>query len=173
MSSLPLDVHEVLEQEYVALHGDLGPMPGEQYEEQDIVDDAWAQSILRACGIAGGTLEALKKLVADGAEIAKLAKSPQISQSGQKLLAIYLQSAPAEQTPAARRRISDDAFGGAVRSLRDLRLGEVYAKLHAKGDSEARAALCISGGGIRSATFALGIIQGLANAGILSKFHYL
>src|SRR5207253_3496065 len=35
------------------------------------------------------------------------------------------------------------------------------------------AALCISGGGIRSATFGLGVIQGLARCGLLGKFHYL
>lgn len=34
-------------------------------------------------------------------------------------------------------------------------------------------ALCISGGGIRSATFALGALQGLAQQKILGKFHYL
>src|SRR5438270_648997 len=36
-------------------------------------------------------------------------------------------------------------------------------------DHEARTALCISGGGIRSATFALGVIQGLAGAEVLDK----
>jgi hypothetical protein len=36
-----------------------------------------------------------------------------------------------------------------------------------------RAALCLSGGGIRSATFSLGVIQGLARAGWLPCFHYL
>ena len=36
-----------------------------------------------------------------------------------------------------------------------------------------RAALCISGGGIRSGTFALGIMQGLARCGLLNKFHYI
>jgi predicted acylesterase/phospholipase RssA len=34
-------------------------------------------------------------------------------------------------------------------------------------------ALCLSGGGIRSATFGLGVIQGLAHYGLLDKFHYL
>ena len=34
-------------------------------------------------------------------------------------------------------------------------------------------ALCISGGGIRSATFALGAIQGLAEHGILGEFDYM
>jgi Patatin-like phospholipase len=35
------------------------------------------------------------------------------------------------------------------------------------------AALCLSGGGIRSATFNLGILQGLARHGLLGQFHYL
>jgi hypothetical protein len=35
------------------------------------------------------------------------------------------------------------------------------------------AALCLSGGGIRSASFALGALQALARAGVLTHFHYL
>ena len=38
---------------------------------------------------------------------------------------------------------------------------------------EPRTALCISGGGIRSATFALGVIQRLAALGVLPQFDYL
>ncbi|HYN22991.1 MAG TPA: hypothetical protein VE078_18680 [Thermoanaerobaculia bacterium] len=54
-------------------------------------------------------------------------------------------------------------------------LDQVIAALHKKD----RSALCISGGGIRSATFALGLIQGLAKLGttasdsVLAKLHYL
>lgn len=36
-----------------------------------------------------------------------------------------------------------------------------------------RSALCLSGGGIRSATFNLGILQGLARYGLLERFDYL
>ncbi len=36
-----------------------------------------------------------------------------------------------------------------------------------------RAALCLSGGGIRSASFALGVIQALARRRLLPQFHYL
>jgi len=36
-----------------------------------------------------------------------------------------------------------------------------------------RSALCLSGGGIRSATFNLGILQGLARHGLLDEFDYL
>jgi Patatin-like phospholipase len=49
----------------------------------------------------------------------------------------------------------------------DLR--ELFTKLHEKRQT----ALCFSGGGIRSATFCLGVIQGLAQRGLLPKFHYL
>jgi hypothetical protein len=34
-------------------------------------------------------------------------------------------------------------------------------------------ALCLSGGGVRSASFGLGVLQGLARAGVLGKFDYL
>jgi len=173
MTSLPFDVHEVLEQEYVALHGDLGDMPGPEYRAEDILETGvWVESILKSCGIAGAPLDALNALVNPGTEIAKLEHSPQISRNGQELLALYLKG-DVERTPAVRRRITDEAFPGAVKSLRDRRLAALYAKLHAKDDADARAAFCISGGGIRSATFALGIIQGLAGARILDKFHYL
>jgi hypothetical protein len=49
-------------------------------------------------------------------------------------------------------------------------LAHIYDEIHKRGN---RTALCVSGGGIRSATFALGVIQGLASAGILKRFDYL
>src|SRR5262245_43558867 len=53
----------------------------------------------------------------------------------------------------------------------NVRLRAIWAAVHAL--PEKRAALCISGGGIRSATFGLGVLQGLARCGLLDKFHYL
>jgi len=53
----------------------------------------------------------------------------------------------------------------------NIRLTAIWATVHEL--PEKRAALCISGGGIRSATFGLGILQGLARCGLLDKFHYL
>jgi Patatin-like phospholipase len=53
----------------------------------------------------------------------------------------------------------------------ETRLKGLWAAVHAL--KEKRAALCISGGAIRSATFGLGILQGLARCGLLEKFHYL
>jgi hypothetical protein len=53
----------------------------------------------------------------------------------------------------------------------NVRLTAIWAAVHEL--PEKRAALCISGGGIRSATFGLGVLQGLARCGLLDKFHYL
>ncbi len=36
-----------------------------------------------------------------------------------------------------------------------------------------QSALCLSGGGVRSAAFCLGVVQGLAKAGLLARFDYL
>jgi hypothetical protein len=51
----------------------------------------------------------------------------------------------------------------------DERLKKVRQQLHEKKLS----ALCLSGGGIRSASFALGVLQAFANRGLLDKFNYL
>lgn len=52
-------------------------------------------------------------------------------------------------------------------------VAEIYKLIHALPPEKAPSALCLSGGGIRSATFALGIIQGLARSGLLKNFDYL
>ncbi len=66
----------------------------------------------------------------------------------------------------------------AAEAPRDL--PEMYAIAHSldpQADASATnaplTALCLSGGGIRSATFNLGIIQALAKSGLLSKIDYL
>lgn len=55
-------------------------------------------------------------------------------------------------------------------------LGNLYGAVHALRDGDhpqPRAALCLSGGGIRSASFALGVLQSFAAKGLLDRFHYL
>jgi hypothetical protein len=49
------------------------------------------------------------------------------------------------------------------------RLHAMHERMHERQPS----ALCLSGGGIRSATFALGVLQGLAHLGVLNSFDYL
>src|SRR5580658_4457158 len=50
-------------------------------------------------------------------------------------------------------------------------LAELYAEIRKL--PKRQSALCISGGGIRSATFSLGVLQALAQQKFLSQFDYL
>ena len=59
---------------------------------------------------------------------------------------------------------------GASADERD-RLATLYR--HIYNLPKKRTALCLSGGGIRSATFALGVLQGLARLSLLKQFDYL
>ena len=100
---------------------------------------------------------------------------------------------PARRTDAARPLTTEEILAGEARAIhggkaKDVpseRKPELYPELN-KLDSTA---LCLSGGGIRSAAFALGVIQALAthprpagaphkrveseDASLLAKFHYL
>ena len=68
-------------------------------------------------------------------------------------------------------RIARDSPGAA---LRPAQLEAALHRLvHQLPEDQARTALCLSGGGIRSASFGLGVLQGLARRGLLSRFHYL
>lgn len=70
-----------------------------------------------------------------------------------------------------------DAKGAAARercirkALDEGLVAAFHRFLHDRGVR--RSALCLSGGGIRSATFGLGVVQGLAQEGLLSRFDYL
>jgi hypothetical protein len=75
------------------------------------------------------------------------------------------------------RLLLEDAFSDELecRNLNDVDRAQrfyvsaIYSAIH-KTD---RTALCLSGGGIRSATFNLGVLQGLARHSLLDKFDYL
>jgi hypothetical protein len=61
----------------------------------------------------------------------------------------------------------------ARKEKQEQHLKHIWTAVHGLPAEGRRAALCISGGGTRSAAFTLGILQGLARAGLLGKFHYL
>src|SRR5436190_19584880 len=65
---------------------------------------------------------------------------------------------PGERT-RVNRLLLEEAFPECLRKIHDVHLSEIYRRVH---KAEGRTALCFSGGGIRSATFGLGVIQGLA-----------
>lgn len=52
-------------------------------------------------------------------------------------------------------------------------LEETYRRIGQPGQEAPLSAICLSGGGIRSATFNLGVLQHLAHLGILQRFDYL
>jgi hypothetical protein len=177
-AALPLEVHEVLEEEYRTIY-DEEPPPPVSSTTFEILDPKWACSILEDCGFQRsklGTPDAIAAVLAEFVrgkqDIKALKKSPVLSNAGRKLISDYAKFDPNDKE-RLNRRIVDDALRGAIKPLRDMRLADLYSELHKKSDDDARTALCISGGGIRSATFALGVIQGLASAKILDKFHYL
>jgi hypothetical protein len=57
------------------------------------------------------------------------------------------------------------------RKLDGAMVKDFYTWLHQNGVR--RSALCLSGGGIRSATFGLGLVQGIAGHGLLAQLDYL
>lgn len=66
------------------------------------------------------------------------------------------------------RLILEDAFPE-IQRRDDARLAAHFAQVH----RHKMAALCLSGGGIRSASFGLGVVQGLARLGLIKHFDYL
>jgi hypothetical protein len=85
---------------------------------------------------------------------------------------------PVEQLDEWRRKRQEELGPDAPREpeelerrLDSLLVQDFYAWLHRHGVQ--RSALCFSGGGIRSATFGLGIVQGLARQRLLRRFDFL
>lgn len=67
------------------------------------------------------------------------------------------------------RLLFETAYPSQLAKVRDGQLSRLYAQARAQGN----AALCLSGGGIRSATFGLGVLQGFARLGLLNRFRYM
>ena len=76
----------------------------------------------------------------------------------------------ASELKRLNRLLLEEAFPQHLRKNADIHLAAIYQRIHAGTGSTA---LCFSGGGIRSATFALGVTQGLAQRGLLKHFDYL
>jgi hypothetical protein len=73
---------------------------------------------------------------------------------------------------AEREELRDQCVKVDRQQLNRQLVAALYRQLHRQASR--RAALCFSGGGVRSATFVLGVLQGLAKQGIrLGQFHFL
>ena len=67
------------------------------------------------------------------------------------------------------RWLLDETYADEIEGIDQSITKKYYAAIRTQNHS----ALCLSGGGIRSATFNLGIMQGLARHGLLEQFDYL
>ena len=101
----------------------------------------------------------------------RLAGTVESSESAPHARVEVARAAPAVATPGGSLRTTDALLGeelryfGAPEGSPDT--------LARRADAAELSALCLSGGGIRSASFCLGALQALARHGELGKFHYL
>jgi len=193
---IPLHLCQVLEEEYENLHSQLSENPTWSLHLEHFVvcpkewlckvaaaDDQLSKYIVSKC-FADVSIDALTDQQIVG-EVNKLLTDTEFFEEGrfakvicreetQGLIELGLQKGRAilftgDDAVHFNRLLIEDAYPDSIRRIYDLRLAEIYSRIHAASST----ALCISGGGIRSGTFALGIIQGLARCGLLDKFHYL
>ena len=213
-SERTLDLHEVLEDEYVALHPADDPRPVDAGSPDEYRFTAAQMRDIRALAhlicdgmtpaanpsptrvavtvISAGQTQleaealALRDLSPDEAAAAGrhfadlLAKrlntliqgdlvSDQRFRDLRLVAGVVAADAAEARRPRANRLLIEAALAPAVDRLRDVRLASLYDRTR----THAPTALCLSGGGIRSCSFALGVVTALARHGLLGKFDYL
>lgn len=94
---------------------------------------------------------------------------PQLATAGFSMNLMQRPTYTAEKEQLLNRFLVEDTYVGYIVRTDDQRLDQVFKKMYESGQT----ALCFSGGGIRSATFGLGILQGIVNYDLLDKFTYL
>ena len=204
----PLLLCQVLEEEFVSLHGPLPYKPSWLFTPEQLRQDQRHQArFLKTLRdqqdpLSGHLLQCLGSdpLLSVPALVEKLnalLSGPclfdprrfahvRLSEETYQRLEIKL---PGEfEGVMLNRRLLEEAYPGDLRPVLEVRLQQVYAAIHqlnAEPDRERdaddprgvfiprRAALCFSGGGIRSATFGLGVLQALARRGVLPRFDFL
>jgi hypothetical protein len=186
--SAPLHLSEVLEEEYVALSGRAVPPEERSWllrpaqvrdpaallarlrDPSDRVSQAiWAriQASRGEPGDAAALVAALNVLLQEPRVLYDV--EPTRDLDDEELGTLLAQKPTGEDLIHANRLLLDAACRGTIVPVHQARLVQAWRRMHAAK----HAALCLSGGGVRSATFALGVLQGLARAGLLGGFHYL
>jgi hypothetical protein len=192
----------VLEEEYAALHPGPDEPPADTSYHAEFTPDDIADLPGFACALVDSTranplFEIGMLVLKDQGELADLLRHIAAANEARvrQLLARRLTALLGEDIEAAKpfestlrtirdhddgtfdrllqhernRVLLEAAFAPFVRTTQDRRLAAIIARIH----SARHTALCLSGGGIRSASFAMGVVQGLARRGLLSRFHYL
>lgn len=132
------------------------------------IEDAAVLEITAACELLADALNALLLREIYNEEAFKFVH---LKASTIELINIHSNSSPPlpDRLAHVNRLLLEEIFADELEKISDIRLAAMYKRLH----KEKTSALCLSGGGIRSGTFALGLIQKLASYGLLSEFDYL
>jgi hypothetical protein len=186
-STLPLHLCQVLEEELAALDPSGRNEPRSwQFQDDDFVDATRFVNRLRGAPEADRLGRELASKLGDPPRLAEVLNvvledrhfytrerfaSVRIDWDVVPLLSLTLDSA--DDVAHLNRRLLENAYPEEIRPIYEARLAGLYAALHARAGARPRAALCLSGGGIRSATFGLGVVQGLARLRVLHEFDYL
>jgi hypothetical protein len=206
---IPLQLYEILEKEYVGLHGALpGDYPGwELTLDQVDVDklpedfasaadgslaallrqklfnfglamnlpieagDAWLSGLMDNRSLQQAFISTCNALLLK--DIPEGAIPAEISAGPVSLPMLKKETGQLDERDAAllKRLLIESALPSAIKKIEDIRFKAIRDRIH--GVQPGRSALCLSGGGIRSAAYGLGILQGLARQGLLDKFDYL
>ena len=186
--SAPLHLSEVLEQEYAVLSGRALPAEERSWllRPEQVRDPAALLARLRdpsdrVSRVVWAQVQASPGNLDDPAELVArlnaLLQEPRLLYDvdptpdflDEELATLLAQKPAGEDLVLVNRLLLDAAYRGVIVPVHRARLLEAWRRMHAAK----HAALCLSGGGIRSATFALGVLQGLARAGLLGGFHYI
>lgn len=183
--SLPFTFSEVLAEEYALLKGLEPPSRADPtFVEQDFPDPpaliaelrdektGLSRSILERYGaqLEPRTLAVVFNELTGDPNFYTPERFAQVELDSHAREAVRLLPALAPDDRARVHRILlEQAYGTLIRKLEDRRRADAYRRIHTDGLT----ALCLSGGGIRSATFGLGVLQGLAHKGVLNVFSYL
>ena len=202
-SDLPLNLFHVLEEEFVALHGPLpqrypewSVIADQVLDSQRIIEALVAAAAPRPSPVATPfsrhvmslavtqpkawrdkltreELPAALNELLDVPELYDWRVEVPLGPEMREFVRVYVGRGPVTLRGDDLRRFNrlllEDAYPGALEPINEVRLNAITAQIHTTGS----AALCLSGGGIRSGTFSLGILQGLAKRGLLDRFHYL
>ena len=136
-----------------------------------------AESTLICDTVCSTLIRDLNKLIAGGKSLFQKDRFEEVKLSRETQVFMNRVDSPA--TAAAEpersrhleilnRLLLEEAFPDAIARVWDTMAAVIWLS-----HQRPRAALCISGGGIRSATFGLGVLQGLARLGVLGQFDYL
>ncbi|HTD65848.1 MAG TPA: patatin-like phospholipase family protein, partial [Candidatus Limnocylindria bacterium] len=196
----PLLLCEVLEEEFVQLHGKLPYAPSWEFKGAHFRTDAsgtprllttlktredeLAKHLLDQVGLrsilSADELSAKLNALLQAPALNSIAQASQPASHAtplQKLLGLR----SGVDSASLRRHAIEESFPDDIEPIHEIRLRQVYDAIHRLSEEAEtgaapyanRAALCLSGGGIRSATFGLGVLQALARRGVIGAFSFV